>query len=57
MKKLFLPEDGSTTMTFRNEDEVLEYLGSKVRQERAWWRAAGGGATTRSGMLISFVTK
>ncbi|KAG2441285.1 hypothetical protein HYH02_010124 [Chlamydomonas schloesseri] len=30
MKKLFLPEDGSTTMTFRNEDEVLEYLGSKV---------------------------
>ncbi|EFJ43954.1 hypothetical protein VOLCADRAFT_95902 [Volvox carteri f. nagariensis] len=30
LKKAFMPEDGSTTMTFRNEDEVLEYLGQKV---------------------------
>lgn len=30
LKKAFMPEDGSTTMTFRSEDEVLEYLGSKV---------------------------
>ncbi|GLC46896.1 hypothetical protein PLESTM_001942200 [Pleodorina starrii] len=30
LKKAFMPEDGSTTMTFRNEDEVLEYLGNKV---------------------------
>ncbi|GFR48750.1 hypothetical protein Agub_g10708 [Astrephomene gubernaculifera] len=30
LKKAFMPDDGSTTMTFRNEDEVLEYLGQKV---------------------------
>lgn len=30
LKKAFMPEDGSTTMTFKNEDEVLNYLGTKV---------------------------
>ncbi|KXZ48315.1 hypothetical protein GPECTOR_29g9 [Gonium pectorale] len=30
LKKAFMPEDGSTSMTFRNEDEVLQYLGQKV---------------------------
>ncbi|KAG2494616.1 hypothetical protein HYH03_007135 [Edaphochlamys debaryana] len=30
LKAAFMPDDGSTTMTFRSEDEVLDYLGSKV---------------------------
>ena len=30
LKKAFMPADGSTTMTFKNEDEVLDYLGNKV---------------------------
>ncbi|GLI65125.1 hypothetical protein VaNZ11_008578 [Volvox africanus] len=30
LKKAFMPEDGATTMTFKNEDEVLDYLGQKV---------------------------
>lgn len=30
LKKQFAPDDGSTTMTFSSEDQVLEYLGSKV---------------------------
>ncbi len=34
LKKAFMPEDGSTTMTFRNEDEVLEYLGQKASRKR-----------------------
>lgn len=35
LKKAFLPEDGSNTMTFNTEDEVLQYLGNKVRQRAA----------------------
>ncbi|GFH29146.1 predicted protein, partial [Haematococcus lacustris] len=30
LKKAFLPDDGSTTMTFADEDAVLNYIGSKV---------------------------
>lgn len=30
LKKAFMPDDGATTMTFKNEDEVLNYLGTKV---------------------------
>lgn len=30
LKKAFMPDDGSTTMTFQSEDEVLQYLGTKV---------------------------
>ncbi|KAF5841058.1 hypothetical protein DUNSADRAFT_14616 [Dunaliella salina] len=30
LKKAFLPEDGSTSMTFRSGDELLDYLGTKV---------------------------
>jgi hypothetical protein len=30
LKKAFLPEDGSTSVTFRSGDELLEFLGSKV---------------------------
>ena len=44
MKKAFLPEDGSPTMTFNTEDEVLEYLGNKVRSHITLLRSAGGGA-------------
>eukprot|EP00967_Tisochrysis_lutea_P015364 scaffold17313_cov22-Tisochrysis_lutea.AAC.1 len=31
LKKAFLPEDGSTSMTFKSGDELLDYLGTKVR--------------------------
>lgn len=37
LKKAFLPDDGSNTMTFNTEDEVLQYLGNKVRAQRARW--------------------
>uniref|UniRef100_A0A7S0S4K2 Uncharacterized protein n=1 Tax=Chlamydomonas leiostraca TaxID=1034604 RepID=A0A7S0S4K2_9CHLO len=30
LKKAFMPDNGATTMTFKNEDEVLNYLGTKV---------------------------
>jgi hypothetical protein len=30
LKKALLPEDGSTTMTFQSEDDVLEYIGQKI---------------------------
>uniref|UniRef100_A0A7S3R7G2 Uncharacterized protein n=1 Tax=Dunaliella tertiolecta TaxID=3047 RepID=A0A7S3R7G2_DUNTE len=30
LKKAFLPEDGSTSMTFKSGDELLDYLGTKV---------------------------
>lgn len=30
LKKALLPEDGSTTMTFHSEDDVLAYIGEKI---------------------------
>lgn len=30
LKQSFMPDDGSTTMTFQSEDDVLKYLGTKV---------------------------
>jgi hypothetical protein len=31
LQKLFLPDNGTTVLNFRNSDEVLSYLGQQVR--------------------------
>ncbi len=35
LKQAFMPDDGSTTMTFASEDDVLNYLGTKVQSTLA----------------------